>query len=183
MRYGNITSTQLKQFRKKHGLGPHDSLTSEQFRELLSDRVGTGRLKKDNSSSFIYSIETIENGYKITLTGKHLSKNVLNGSSFKRKLAYKKAIKTSMQNYWMTNRSFIKSITPFSKASVSYTFYNARSRDSDGNSETVKIFQDTFTLLRLIVDDTRECLQCKTVDEVLQKDYKVEAILTKIIED
>lgn len=181
MSHRSISATQLKQFRKKHNLGSNDSLSSKQFRELQlgSQSTAKGTPKEEAPFSFTYSIDIIENGYKITLTGKHLSKNVLNGSSFRRKLAYKKAIKKSMEEYRLQNLKFIKTLMPFTNASVSFTFFNRRSRDSDANGDTIKIFQDTFTLLGLIEDDTRGCLQCDAVDEVLQKEYKVIAILTK----
>ncbi len=206
----NISATALKKIRKKYNLSSNSSLSASQFRELQGmgqNNGSSGRqvgTKGKNSASmsrrqifsFSFKYELLvqnENTLIITLTGRHLSKNQYDRlPEFDRKnksskYHYKKAFKTASEECRLMQKSLFdklkkEKITPLGLATVHFTFYNHRSRDHDNNgSDTIKPFQDTFTALGLIVDDSREYLiPEREPDEVIVKrtePYKVVAVL------
>ena len=181
----SLTPADLKKIAKKKGVKKVTSISSKEYRDMFLSKGSKSSKKAKREQkrfSFIYDAVKIERGedkgYKITLTGKHYSKNVTNSFSRLEMIRYNKAISKAAEEFALLNRTFIKKIKPFPKAFVEYTFYNPRSRDHDNNSETIKHFQDTFPVLGFIIDDKREYLSHpKEVKEVLQKEYKAEALL------
>lgn len=179
----SITPADLKKLAKKKGVKKVTRMTSKEYNELLRAKgqsKGTKRVLK--SFSFTYSIDryTFEGkeGYEITLKGRHYSKNDTNSFSRRELIRYSKAIHKAAEEFALLNRKFIKSLVPFQKAEVEYVFFNPRSRDHDNNSQTIKHFQDTFTNLRLIIDDKRKNLsQPKEVGEIKSKEYMAKAFL------
>jgi len=180
-----ISKKSLRELAKKKGVKKITSMSSAEFRELQG-KQGISKTKPTMISpefSFVYKIEDIKGGYKITLFGKHLSKNRYDSLSFSSKLRYKNAIKNAAKEYWLLNRSFFKKLSTLKKASVRYEFYEPYKRDPDAEQETIKRFQDTFTLLKLIVDDDIDYLvpcgigACK---QIKSKEYKAVAYLIAI---
>ncbi|CAA6807512.1 MAG: Unknown protein [uncultured Sulfurovum sp.] len=175
----NITPNDLKLLAKKRGVSKIDSLSAKEYREILLSKQTRG---DSDGFYFEYSINENKEGYFISLLGRHYSNNSINSFSFKRKLAYKKAIHDAARIFSLKHRSFFKGIRPSTSAEVYYVFYNPKSRDSDANSMTIKYIQDTLVALRLIEDDNRKVLKRvvpKNIDtEVLSKSYKSECFLT-----
>jgi len=186
-----ITPKALEAIRKKYNLPPNSSLSASQFRELQeAGAKGSGKRKIWNFA-FKYDIEMRDKStILVTLTGRHLSKNdydplpLFDTKNKSSKHHYKKAIKDASETYRLVNGFFLKKlkkegIIPIQSATVHYTFYNRVSRDHDNGSETIKRFQDTFTALGIIVDDSRKHLISDgNPDEVLinkNEEYKVVA--------
>lgn len=193
----NVSISALKRVRKKYGLSDSSSLSSAQFREAQNLSKSTSSRKKQIFNfSFRYEIEAIdEYELRVSLIGRHLSKNQYNTlPQFDRKNKsskhhYVKAMKTASENCRLLQKSLLgnlkkRGVIPFDKSTVHYTFFNVESRDHDNNgSDTIKPFQDTFTTLGLIVDDSRKHLMPeRESDEVLisrGEEYKVVAVLKK----
>ncbi|MBD3822967.1 MAG: hypothetical protein IE916_00465 [Epsilonproteobacteria bacterium] len=184
-----VSPSAIKQIRKKYNLSENDSISSEQFREAMGISQNKGNKTKGSMTfSYIYDVEFLENGYKITLTGRHYSTNNINSFSRTEAIRYKNAIKKAAKDWLLKNRAIHKKIVPMEKARVEYYFHNPNSRDTDNNS--IKAFQDTFSVpklkgsgvLGLIVDDNRKCLQRHKPqdDEVINNTYKVVAYLTRV---
>lgn len=163
-----IKPAHINKIRKKYGLAKDAPLTSVQFRELQQLAMQSGG-KKDERFHFTYDID-VEHGasgevvcIRITLTGKHLSKNRFDALPRRVQFRYIRAIKNAAEAAALMYRKSLlrlreKGIIPFERASVHYTFYNRVSRDHDNGSETIKRFQDTFTSLGIIRDDDRTSL-------------------------
>lgn len=180
----------LKKMAKKKGVKKITRMTSAEYRALLQEKSSSpSSSAKPEKFSFTCEVEVLGNGYKITLYGKHLSKNRVNGFGLQKRIAYKEAIKRASKECWLRNRSAFRNIQTFEKATVGYVFYNPSSRDSGNGSESIKPFQDTFSLplphtpgvFGFIVDDSRTYLKhvIPEVSEVKSKEYKIEAYLFK----
>lgn len=185
-----ITSSDLDKLAKKKGLKNRRSITrmsSKELNELLSKKGADGSHSPKGSDkpilsfSFSYHVEELGEGYKITLTGRHYSKNSVNKFGRRERIRYSKAISQAAEDFRLVNMRFFRSLVAFEKAEVHYVFHNPRSRDHDNNSETIKHFQDTLTTLGFIVDDNRKCLSHpKDVGETLGREYKAEAFLLPV---
>ena len=171
-----ISKRDLARLAKEKGVKKITRLSAAEFRELQSKATQ----KAPNHFAFTYSIESREGEYIVTLKGKHLSKNRFDSLSFKDKIRYKNAFKNAINEYKLINRKILKGLETFKKAEVSYSFYNPKSRDGDGNSENVKKFQDSLFSLGLIEDDKRSCLVCVGNDEVISKEYMMKAHIKRV---
>jgi len=184
----------INKIRKKYGIKSGGSITSSQYREaqiLSSSASSKTHSKSTNPYSFIYYITTNIEQRKITikLVGKHLSKNRFDSLSkwgVSGQKSYIKAIKKSSYDCYLVNRKMFfefkkNGLFPLKKATVEYIFYNVSSRDEDGNSETIKRLQDTFTTMGIIIDDKRSVLTsiCAPREVLITRgsEYYVEAIL------
>jgi len=184
-----ITPADLKKLAKKKGVKKLTRITSKEYNEILQGKQGKGtssKGKKEHKTfSFTYHVQICVRdkmeGYKITLIGRHYSNNDTNSFSRLEIIRYNKAIHKASEEFALLNRDFIKRLKAFQKASVEYIFHNPRSRDYDNNAETIKHFQDTFSILGFIIDDKREFLSHpKEVGECLGKEYKAEALIFPI---
>ncbi len=189
----SISPKALDKIRKKYNLSSSSSISSSQFQEAQLLSQSSARKKQIFNFSFQYHIEVVgESTLIITLTGRHLSKNQYDPlPEFDRKnkcskFHYKKAIKVASEECRLRQKGLLGSLKkggliPASLATVHFTFYNPVSRDHDNGSETIKRFQDTFTVLGLIVDDNRKHLSSeRDPDEVIigrNEEYKVVAVL------
>jgi len=183
----DLTSTDLKKIAASKNVNKITRLSSKELREFLLSK-GSSPSKKNKrvalepreqlSFYFSYSVKRYHDGFKFILTGRHYSKNSVNGFSRREKIRYTKAIHEASEDFRLVNLGFFRRLKAFSSAEVSYTFYNPCSRDHDNNSETLKHFQDTFVSLGFIVDDNRKCLSHrKEVSEIIDPVYRAEAIL------
>lgn len=187
-----ITANDLKMLAKQKGVEKIDRMSSAEFRALMAqkqNRSSTGDYAKQKYS-FTFSIKKIQNGYLITIQGLHLSNNRLNALPLKQKISYKNAIKKAAKEYWLLNKKLLKQITAFERATVGYVSYVTNSRDDGNNSDTIKAFQDTFSLpsshrktgiFGLIIDDNRKHLKVVNPDpsEIVCNEYKIEAYLVE----
>jgi len=164
--YG-ITPGDLKKLAKAKGVKKISSLTAKEYRDIALGKKGKKAKQttsltaaeyrkmqlsgkelgvKSNKFSFKYDAKPIRDGYLVTLTGRHLSKNDLNGSSMKRKMAYSSAIKKAVREFLLINRKRLPFVPLEGKVQVMFIFYGETERDYDNNDDTKKIFQDTLTV-------------------------------------
>lgn len=180
-----LTKKDISAIAKKQGVKKLTRMTAAEYREALKKKGNIAPKKdKNNKRTFAvpeYKIEKIHGGYVVTLIGKTFSRNVTNKFSLGDEIRYKKSVMQGAKNYWLLNRSFVRSLVPMQKATVMYVFYNRVSRDWDNQSPVIKPFQDTFTksMLGIIEDDSKKHLQraLPPQEEVLGKTYKVEAYI------
>ncbi|HID40636.1 MAG TPA: hypothetical protein EYP33_00580 [Pyrodictium sp.] len=154
----------INAIRKKYLIEKNGSLTSAQYKEAIA--LGKQNNPQDKTFSFEYKIIEINDETLILeVRGNHLSKNTVDGLSFRQKLAYKKAFKQGAKALYLLNVKTIKTFPVMESAFISFAFGNKRSRDHDNNSETVKRIQDTIVMLGIIKDDSRKYLLPKNEPE------------------
>lgn len=169
------TPKAIHAIRRKYDLSEDQPITAAQYREALMLATSSGSSKGEQSFCFEYRLDEVgKDRVKISVWGNHLSKNRVDSLSFRGKLAYKKAFKIGADHLLVKERKRLKSLIPFDKATIFYTFYSKRSRDHDNNSENVKRVQDMMIYLGVIKDDTRECLSLGGIKEVLSKTPRIE---------
>lgn len=175
----DISPAKLKQLAKKKGVKRITSLSAAEYRDLqLSSNVSN---KSSQAFSFGYTVDFQKNVVTATLTGKHLSNNRISSLPFRAKLKYKTAIKEAMKAYWVQHTKELKSFTYSAFTYCIYVCFNSRSRDSEANASSIKIFQDTFTSLRLIFDDDIKHFQNISRGlsyEIVSKEYKIQAYMS-----
>ena len=185
MAINSISKKTISAFLKEQGMDPKKgltSLTSAQYRELLSFSASKPSSKGHlpDRFSFDYHIDFVEGGFDVTMTGRHLSKNDVNSLALKRKIQYKESVKEAAEVFRLKNMNIMKKVVPLGKADIYYEFHNPVSRDPDNNGDTLKVFQDTFTILRLIEDDKRSVIGEPKKKEVINKTYMVKARIRTI---
>lgn len=156
-------------------------ISSKDFNAVISNQNDKANKNKVIDFAFSFNIQKrSENEYVFILNGRHYSTNSVNSFSFKNKLAYKKAIKQAVHDYLLINKKAFNKISlikPFSFVVLQPIAYNPRSRDDDGNSATLKVLRDAIVSLKFVPDDKRKFLRQMDVDEVIDKNYKIEIIL------
>jgi hypothetical protein len=188
-----ISPKQQKQILKKVDESSTNSISSAEFNRILLSTI-TGKKTKINNTNFnknrydfdfTFNVEKInEKVYKFTLLGKHVSTNTYNGYvSLGKRCAYKNAIKNAAYNFYLINKSKFKQLlpeSPFENATIEPTAYNPRSRDDDGCSVTLKTLRDMLVTYKFLKDDNRKHVTQLPTKEVINKDYKIELLLTQV---
>lgn len=163
-------------------------LTKKEYRNILKTTKNDNReemdakdflekckkSKKDslNFTPFEFHIEKTHYGLKITINGKHFSKNRINSMSFKQRLKYKGLIKKASKIAYLKYKKEIPQ-KPLDKVNVKYFIYNPRSRDDDANYETLKIIRDTLININILEDDNRKIIKNTKETEIISKTYKI----------
>lgn len=177
----DISKAAIAAFKRDHGLDSIDRLSAKQFRELQKYATSTdkGVKGKQKRFAFSYHVETLQDGrgYRVTLDGRHYSQNDYNAFGLRQKIAYKCAIKSAMEEFWLCSGR--KPFRTFQRADIIYNIHLVRSRDHDNNGCTIKPFQDTFTTLGLIADDRRSVIDRPPEEEIPDGSYRIVATITE----
>jgi hypothetical protein len=190
----NVTKKQIKNAMKKENVLGKKSMSSAEYRRVMGQLYGfggavKGKIKSANSErvcllddiKFTYNVEVIDAvTVRVTLLGKHLSRNRVNNNlNTREKMRYKKMMKDSAQIFFLQNRAIKAQCKKWDRVKISYDIYNPRSRDTNGTD--LKTFRDTFTIYGIILDDNRKVIpELPKQREIIDKEYKVIATITDI---
>lgn len=171
----NIQKKLLKEAKANNG-----RISAKDYNAIVGDSAKNSDSKQNLNLDFSFEIELFleKNEVKFTLYGRHLSTNVTNSLHFRNKLKYKSAIKKAVRTYFSVNKKKVGIKNPCNTVVLFPTAYNPKSRDDDGNSVTLKILRDLITEMGYVKDDNRKYLTQEKCSEVLQKEYKIEVVLS-----
>lgn len=155
------------------------SISAKDYKAILSGKGSKNNEVKEHREnktfSFEFNLKKEEGKVTIELIGRHYSKNSLSYFRKKEELAYRKAIKTAINDFFLKNKNN-KTIKPDYKFFFAELFpysFNPISRDDDANKFTLYLLRDALTNYGYIVDDSRANLLEHRNVEILNKEYSI----------
>lgn len=115
------------------------------------------------------------------LEGRHYPRNAINSFSRAEVKKYKKAIHDAVYILFLQNKRLFSNFKSFFQYSIHYDVYNKISRDDDANlGGTLKHLRDALVNNKILVDDKRENTNRPSETEILGKEYKIIAKISKL---